>query len=95
MNIENRAIDILIASLSPHYDDVSIEGGLIEVDLDREMSSRLTQESWLHFLLNTPFSTEKYSNLNLDIENIRNLHETLSTKMLNRLRFISQYAKKV
>ena len=31
---ENRVIDILIARLSPHYDEVSLEGGLIEIDLD-------------------------------------------------------------
>jgi hypothetical protein len=33
LNIENRVIDILIAWLGPHYDEVSLEGGLIEIDL--------------------------------------------------------------
>ena len=47
--MENRVIDILIARLSPHY-NVSLEDGLIEIDLDREMSSRLTQELRLQFL---------------------------------------------
>jgi hypothetical protein len=36
LNIENCAISIhiLIARLSPHYDEVSLEDGLIEIDLD-------------------------------------------------------------
>jgi hypothetical protein len=34
LNIENHVIDILVGRLSPHYDEVSLEGGLIEKDLD-------------------------------------------------------------
>jgi hypothetical protein len=36
VNIENHVIDILIiiARLSPHYDEVSLEDGFIEIDLD-------------------------------------------------------------
>jgi hypothetical protein len=34
LSIRNRVIDILIAKLSPHYDEVSLEAGLIEMDLD-------------------------------------------------------------
>ena len=36
MNIENRVIDILIARLSLHYDEVSLESGLIEIDTGNE-----------------------------------------------------------
>jgi hypothetical protein len=34
LNTENRVIDILIARLSLHYDQVSLEDGLIEIDPD-------------------------------------------------------------
>ena len=34
LNIENRVKDILKARLSPHHDEVSLQGGLIEKDLD-------------------------------------------------------------
>jgi hypothetical protein len=34
LNIENCVINIPIARLSPHYDELSLEGGFIEIDLD-------------------------------------------------------------
>jgi hypothetical protein len=35
LNIENCVTDIILkATLSPHYVKVSLEGGLIEIDLD-------------------------------------------------------------
>ena len=34
MNIENRVIDILTARLSPHYDEVFLDSGLIDLDLN-------------------------------------------------------------
>jgi hypothetical protein len=34
LNIKNHVLDIFIARLSPHYDEVSQEGGLMEIHLD-------------------------------------------------------------
>jgi hypothetical protein len=58
LNIENTVIDILeIARLSPHYDVVSLEGGLIEIDQDtgneQPPDTKLRQQSFFksHFRL--------------------------------------------